>query len=144
MLKHSMPVESTGAAAGRLAESGAVRIDQVVVDEGDGAAFRAELARQTVAADGAGPRGLAPFAPLSTERAGLGEHILGRASTLAEEMQGDQQYVSRLLETATRSGEPLHLMKAVAAMNDYQTRVQFVSKVVSKAATSIDQLTKLQ
>lgn len=138
MLNLSMPVDVAGPASSRLAEAAPVRIDPVSVDDGDGAAFRAALAQHARAA------GQAPDPAGAGGNAALGDQIMGRASTLAEEMQGDQQYVSKLLETATRSGDSMHLMKAMMAMHDYQTRVQFVSKVVSKAATSVDQLTKLQ
>lgn len=137
MINHSMPVDPTGATS-RSLETVPVRIDPVSVDDGDGAAFRAAMAQHARAA------GLAPDSGSAGGRVALGEQIMGRASTLAEEIQGDQQYVSKLLETATRSGDSMHLMKAMMAMHDYQTRVQFVSKVVSKAATSVDQLTKLQ
>lgn len=138
MLKQSMPVEATGAVTRGLTETGPIRVDPVVVDEGDGAAFRAALARH------ARDEGLAPELSRSAGHMALGERILGSASTLADEIQRDQQYVSKMLETATRTGDSMHLMKAMMAMHDYQTRVQFVSKVVSKAATSVDQLTKLQ
>lgn len=141
MLKPPMPVEATGAAASRLAETAPVRIEPVIVDDGDGAAFRAALASHLQAHGSAGG---GQDLPLSASRMALGDELLGRANTLAEEMQGDQQYVSKLLETATRTGDSMHLIKAMMAMQDYQTRVQFVSKVVSKASSSIDQLTKLQ
>lgn len=137
MLISTMPPEA-GAAASGMAQAAAGRSASVVVDQGDGAAFRAELASRV------GASGQGSGAPFAGERLAPGEQILQRASDLAGALQGDQQYVSKLLETATRTGDPLHLMKAVAALNDYQTRVQFVSKVVSKTATSIDQLTKLQ
>ncbi|MFC3469365.1 EscI/YscI/HrpB family type III secretion system inner rod protein [Massilia oculi] len=137
MINQSMPVDPTGTTS-RLHETAPVRIDPVVVDDGDAAAFRAAMAQHARAA------GVAPDLGNASGRVALGEQIMGRASTLAEEIQGDQQYVSKLLETATRSGDSMHLMKAMMAMHDYQTRVQFVSKVVSKAATSVDQLTKLQ
>jgi hypothetical protein len=138
MLKHSMPAEAPGAVTERVADSGRLHLDPVTVDEGDGAQFRAALARHARAS------GRAEALPQTAQRMALGEQMLGRAASLAEEMKGDQQYVSRLLETATRTGDSMHLMKAMMAMNDYQTRVQFVSKVVSKATSSLDQLTKLQ
>ena len=67
-----------------------------------------------------------------------------RAGDLAGEVKKDQQYVSRMLEQATRSGDSMQLMKAMMALNDYQMRVQFISKTASKATSSLDQLTKLQ
>lgn len=143
MLKQSMPAEAAGV-VDKAAESGRLHIGTVIVDGDDGAAFRAALARHAHASNTGGPADAGSAAVSGAGRMALGEQMLGRATTLAEEMQGDQQYVSKLLETATRTGDSMHLMKAMMAMNDYQTRVQFVSKVVSKAASSIDQLTKLQ
>lgn len=74
----------------------------------------------------------------------LGEKIVARTSHFASEIQKDQQYVSKLLEQATRTGDSMQLMKAMMALNDYQLRVQLISKTASKASTSIDQLTRLQ
>lgn len=70
--------------------------------------------------------------------------MMTRTTDLATELKKDQQYVSKLLEQATRSADSMHLMKAMMALNDYQMRVQFVSKTVSKATSALDQLTKLQ
>jgi hypothetical protein len=74
----------------------------------------------------------------------LSSAVAERTTALAESVTKDQQYVSRLLETATRSGSSMDLMRAMMALNDYQLRVQTISKSVSKASSSIDQLTKLQ
>jgi hypothetical protein len=74
----------------------------------------------------------------------LGDVVSGRVSELASEFQKDQQYVSKLLEKATRTGDSMHLMRAMLALNDYQIRVQAMSKTVAKATGAIDQLTKLQ
>jgi hypothetical protein len=83
-------------------------------------------------------------ARIKTDNASLGSAIAGRATHLAAEIKQDQQYVSKLLEQATRTGDSMQLMKAMMALNDFQLRVQTVSKVVSKAVTSVDSLTKLQ
>jgi predicted nucleic acid-binding Zn-ribbon protein len=74
----------------------------------------------------------------------LGKKLMGRAHDLASNLMQDQQHVSKMLEQASRTGDSMQLMKAMMALNDYQVRVQTVSKTVSKAASSIDQLTKLQ
>jgi predicted nucleic acid-binding Zn-ribbon protein len=70
--------------------------------------------------------------------------MLGRANELAGGLMQDQQYVSKMLEKASRTGDSMQLMKAMMALNDYQIRVQTVTKTISKAAGAIDQLTKLQ
>lgn len=74
----------------------------------------------------------------------LGSALAQRTTHLAQEVKQDQLYVSKLLEQATRSGDSMQLMKAMMALNDYQLRVQTISKTVSKASSSIDSLTKLQ
>jgi hypothetical protein len=104
------------------------------VEHSDAAQFRQAMDRHQSMN---GPAG-APREP------SLGQVIASRASGLAGELKKDQQYVSRLLEKATTSGDSMHLMRAMLALNDYQLRVQTVSKVVSKASTSVDSLTKLQ
>ena len=103
----------------------------------DGAEFRAMLARMSGA-------DAAPPVALAGKGAALGERILQRASDLSGEVQKDHEFVSKALEQATRSGDPMQLMKAMMALSDYQTRVQFVAKATSKAASALDQLTKLQ
>jgi hypothetical protein len=74
----------------------------------------------------------------------LGQKMLGRANELASGLMQDQQYVSKMLEKASRTGDSMQLMKAMMALNDYQIRVQTVTKTISKAAGAVDQLTKLQ
>lgn len=74
----------------------------------------------------------------------IGNKLMGHAHDMASNMMQDQQHVSKMLEQASRTGDSMQLMKAMMALNDYQIRVQTVSKAVSKAASSIDQLTKLQ
>ncbi len=104
----------------------------------DGAEFRAILAR--MASGGAQQHAAVPPAG----GAGLGERIMGRAADLSGEVRKDHEFVSKTLEEATRSGDPMQLMKAMMALSDYQTRVQFIAKATSKAASALDQLTKLQ
>lgn len=84
------------------------------------------------------------LAPVETGRDSLAAVMAERAAGLAGDVNRHQQYVSRMLERATASGDSLHLMHAMMALNDYQLRVQTISKVVSKAGSSIDSLTKLQ
>lgn len=109
------------------------------------AEFRELMARQTAPEGGGGGKTLAPVAarpgagPVS-----LGERMMQRATALSGELQKDQQYISKTLEQAARSGDSMQLMKAMLALSDYQTRVQFVSKAASKATSALDQLTKLQ
>lgn len=74
----------------------------------------------------------------------LGSALAQRTTNLASEVKQEQLNVSRLLESATRTGDSMQLMKAMMALNDYQLRVQTISKTVSKASSSVDSLTKLQ
>lgn len=104
------------------------------VEGGDTTQFRAALERQMQQ----------KLPTIKADSHSLGTAIAGRATNLASQVKQDQQYVSKLLEQATRTGDSLQLMKAMMALNDYQLRVQTISKTVSKAASSVDSLTKLQ
>lgn len=117
-----------------LGKNNNVSLDMQPMDTGDSAQFRAALERQMKDNP----------AKVKTDNASLGSAIVGRTTHLATEIKQDQQYVSKLLEQATRTGDSMQLMKAMMALNDFQLRVQTVSKVVSKAVTSVDSLTKLQ
>lgn len=131
---------SAGAAnAGSAAEIGRsaqLKIEGLPSESGDAAQFRAALERHMNANGGAKPH--------ANNEGSLGDKMMVRASDLASEVKKDQQYVSKMLEQATRSGDSMHLMKAMMALHDYQMRVQFISKTASKATSSLDQLTKLQ
>ena len=87
--------------------------------------------------------GLTPV-DAGSDKTSLSSRIVGRATDLAAEVQKDQQYVSKMLEQATQTGDQMTMMKAMLALTDYQTRVQFVSKTISKSSTSVDQLTRMQ
>lgn len=130
-----MKVAAVNAAANPQATT-QVRIttETRTVEHPDAAQFRQAMERQ---------HNMNP-PPGAAREPSLGQVIASRASGLAGELKKDQQYVSRLLEKATTSGDSMHLMRAMLALNDYQLRVQTVSKVVSKASTSVDSLTKLQ
>jgi hypothetical protein len=117
-----------------LEKNSNVSLDMQPMDAGDSAQFRAALERQMKDDP----------VKIKTDNASLGSAIVGRTTHMAAEIKQDQQYVSKLLEQATRTGDSMQLMKAMMALNDFQLRVQTVSKVVSKAVTSIDSLTKLQ
>lgn len=109
----------------------------LTIEIGDGAHFRAALERRL--------QSLGPGAgEVPGAEASLGEKMIVRATELAGEMKTDQKYVSKLLEQATRTGEQMHLIKALMALNDYQLRAQFASKMISKATASVDQLTRMQ
>lgn len=87
--------------------------------------------------------GLTP-ADAGSDKTSLSSRIVSRATDLAAEVQKDQQYVSKMLEQATQTGDQMTMMKAMLALTDYQTRVQFVAKTISKSSTSVDQLTRMQ
>jgi hypothetical protein len=109
------------------------KLELTLVEPDAAARFRAALERHMTPVSGDG-----------NNNNSLGNRIMTRATNLASELKHDQQYVSKLLEQASRSPDSMHLMKAMLALNDYNLRVQFVSKTASKAASSVDQLTKLQ
>lgn len=127
---------AVGGAVGGIQGLGNVQLELPRASAEDSAQFRAALDRemanpiQAVGAAGGGKS--------------LSDVAVGRVSELASEFQKDQQYVSKLLEKATRTGDSMHLMRAMLALNDYQIRVQAMSKTVAKATGAIDQLTKMQ
>lgn len=137
MVQTGMVQESLGAAA----KPGNVQLDVLRVSPADSAEFRSALNRH---ANG-NANGVAGVAgPQNGNGNSLGDRIMTRATDLASEVKRDHAYVSKTLEQASRSADSMQLMKAMLALNDYQMRVQFISKVASKATSSIDQLTKLQ
>lgn len=115
-------------------------IDIQELDHSGSSQFRAALDRYM----GGGAHGAQGGAAKADDSNSLGKVIASKATGLATEVKKDQQYVSKMLEQATRTGDSLQLMRAMMALNDYQLRAQTISKTVSKAATSIDSLTKLQ
>ena len=80
----------------------------------------------------------------SSNNLSLGDKMMSRATSMAEEIKKDQHHVSTMLEQASRNGDSMQMMKAMMALNDYQMRVQFISKAATKATGALDQLTKLQ
>ncbi|NRR30399.1 type III secretion protein [Oxalobacteraceae bacterium] len=106
----------------------------------DGARFDAALEQQLQARGGGATGAAAGPAGHTT----LGEQLATRASDLSSELKKDQQHISRMLESASSSGDSMQLMKAMMALSDYQMRVQTIARTVSKASQAFDQLTKLQ
>lgn len=122
---------------GSLKNIGDIRAELPPVDSADEAAFLAEFKHYM---DNPG----IPAVQAVEKNQSLGQVVAQRVTGLASEFQKDQQHVSKMLEQATRTGDSMHLMRAMLSLNDYQLRVQVVSKAVGKAASSIEQLTKLQ
>jgi hypothetical protein len=78
------------------------------------------------------------------ESKSIGNQMMSGLSDMSGRLQADHKHISGMIEKATVSGDPNVMIKAMTLLADYQTRVQIVSKVVSKAATSLDSLTRLQ
>jgi hypothetical protein len=134
----AMAAQKMQAPAGAVDHGAQLKIEVRGLDHSGSDQFRAALERHMDAGGAAGKPGAADNSK------SLGHAIAGRTAGLATEMKKDQEYVSKLLEQATRSGDEMHMMRAMMALSDFQLRVQTISKTVSKAATSIDSLTKLQ
>lgn len=114
-------------------------VDVHISDERDGSRFRALLQHYLgQAAPNSGPEAT------NQGKTGLSDKIVGRATELASEIKKDHVHVAKMLETAASTGDQMQLMQAMLALNDYEMRVQFVSKTISKAGTSVDQLTRMQ
>jgi len=131
-------------------EVSSLKKDHLPLDKGDASQFSAALQKYQPVSEVSNKHanvqaaGSIPNNDPANGKGSLGDKILARANTLAGEVKTDQAYVSRLLEQATRTGDSMQMMKAMMALSDYQTRVQFVAKTVSKATSSVDQLTRLQ
>jgi hypothetical protein len=128
---------NSGLASAGTGKGSEVALESAAQDGANGAQFRAALDRHIVAI---GP----PPAAAQGDGNSLGQKINGRVGELASEFRQDQQYVSRMLEQATRTGDSMMLMKAMMALNDYQLRVQAMSKTVAKTGQAFESLTKLQ
>jgi hypothetical protein len=128
-------IANTSGASSANPTAGPAARDTMKMEPLDGSEFRAIMERH-IAQD-------APVAPAAHGQS-VGQRFIDRASTLSNDIQQDQKYISHELEQATRAGDSMQLMKAMLALNDYQTRVQFVAKMTSKAISSVEQLTKLQ
>jgi hypothetical protein len=133
------PVSKVALSRTPAANNSSVRIDVSSPTHADTREFSQALQRHMHTAT----PGLQP-AVGGTDSNSLSSRIAHRATDLANEVQKDQQYVSKMLEQATQTGDQMTMMKAMLALTDYQTRVQFVSKTISKSSTSVDQLTRMQ
>lgn len=75
---------------------------------------------------------------------GLGAQLVGGLNKMSGRLKADHANISRLLDKAVEGGDDKLMMRALIALGDYQQRVTMVSKSISKAGSSLDQLTKLQ
>jgi Type III secretion basal body protein I, YscI, HrpB, PscI len=117
-------------------------------DKGDIVQFRAAMdSHKAQGVGGAGGvNGVAGPASVqsSSKTPSIGDKLMSRAGELSAEIKKDQAHVSRMLEQASRTGDSMALMKGMLALNDYQSRIQMITKTISKATSSVDSLTKLQ
>jgi Type III secretion basal body protein I, YscI, HrpB, PscI len=74
----------------------------------------------------------------------IGNKLINGLEDISGKLKSDHRNISRQIELAVDTGDDRMMMKAMMAVSDYQQRVQMVSKTVSKAGSSLDQLTKLQ
>lgn len=75
---------------------------------------------------------------------GLGGQVVSKVQSLSESLRAEQKKISNMVEQATQSGDSHLIVKAQLALGDHQSRVQIITRVTSKAASSMDQLTRLQ
>ncbi len=78
------------------------------------------------------------------ESTSMGKQLISGLSDMSGRLKADHKHVSSMIEKATVNGDNTMMMRAMMALNDYQQRVQVISKTVTKAAASLDQLTRLQ
>lgn len=108
-------------------------------DQGDVGQFTAALNKHISAMGMPSSQGTA-----TQNVSGLSDMLVKRATDFANDVKHDHLHVSEMLEKAAASGDQETLLKAMRAMTDYEMKVQFISKTVSKASSSIDQLTRMQ
>lgn len=75
---------------------------------------------------------------------GLGGQVVAKVQGISEQLRAEQKHITNLVERATTTGDESLMLKAQIALADHQSRVQIVTRVTSKAASSMDQLTRLQ
>ena len=75
---------------------------------------------------------------------GLGGQVVSKVQAISEQLRSEQKHISNMVERATVSGDESLMLKAQLALSDHQSRVQIITRVTSKAASSMDQLTRLQ
>lgn len=134
----TLPVNDNALRAINVSSEAKLQLEMTTAEASEAAQFKAILDRHLSAAR-QGKLTSEASAPNS-----LGNALMERTKGLASEINKDQTAVSKMLEQATRNGDSMQMMKAMLALNDYQMRVQFISKTASKASGAIDQLTKLQ
>lgn len=86
----------------------------------------------------------APTAVSGAESTSVGRKLISSLSDMSGRLKADHKHVSSMIEKATVGGDNALMMRAMMALTDYQQRVQVISKTVTKAASSLDQLTRLQ
>lgn len=134
----TLPVNDQALRAINSSGEAKLKLEMTTVEASDAAQFQAILDRHLSTA-----RQSKMTSEASTPHS-LGNVLMERTKGLASEINKDQATVSKMLEQATRNGDSMQMMRAMLALNDYQMRVQFISKAASKASGAIDQLTKLQ
>lgn len=119
-----------------LTMPGNVKLQTTTVGTEDGELFGAAVDRHAAA--------YMPQVPAPGKSETVGDGPAGQLVNLGTEFQKDQQHISKMLESATRTGDSMQLIRAMLALQDYQMRVQVMSKTVTKVAGAVDQLTKMQ
>lgn len=141
----SIEIASTGVSAVKGPYAAALHAPPVDLGQPAGLSTSADAQRfgQTLSAyreRAAGPVDASP----AREADSIGRRLVSELSDMSGRLKADHKYVSSMIEKATVGGDDAMMMKAMMALSDYQQRVQIVSKTVAKAASSLDQLTKLQ
>ena len=139
---------SVGATSGVTPGAGPTGVVQTTTNAQEARAFMesmkaAQQRLQSHPVQAALPAGLQPASNVDGPT-GIGQRLLNGLSGMSDRLKADHKYVSSLIEKATVGGDDAMLMRALVALGDYQQRVQVVTKTVSKAASSLDQLTRLQ
>lgn len=118
--------------------------------EADVSQFRLALARQTALLSSGPERteGIAPVSSLNMCQGGgsanVGQQILDQFFQKAAESRQNSAKLKEELTAVGKTGNPLDLVNVELKMNKQIVEEQMMAKVISKTASSLDQLTKMQ
>jgi Type III secretion basal body protein I, YscI, HrpB, PscI len=124
--------------------SGSASVVKTEVSPSAAASRDFEKAMEVARAQAVGPDQATVAHARAHPETGLGGQVVSKVQSLSEKLRSEQKHISNLVEQATATGDQSLITKAQLALADHQSRVQIITRVTSKAASSMDQLTRLQ
>lgn len=78
------------------------------------------------------------------ESAGLASSLIGAISDRLNSQADLSQQAERAVKSASRSTDPMDVLKMSGALSEYSLQTSLTTKIVSKGAQVLDKLTNLQ